>query len=155
VSQRDCDKAGFDLAKLTDLGDLVIAEGPLTKTKTGETTVWAASVRPAAKCLVPPPEKHAGLQDVELRYRQRYLDLWATPETMRVFRTRSAIVSRLRRFLDERGFQEVETPMLQTLAGGAAARPFSTHMNALDIGLFLRIAPELYLKRLLVGGMPR
>src|SRR5262249_58045643 len=104
---------------------------------------------------VPPPEKHAGLQDVELRYRQRYVDLWATPETMRVFQLRSMIVSEVRRLLDGRGFQEVETPMLQTLAGGAAARPFVTHMNALDIDLFLRIAPELYLKRLLVGGFPR
>jgi lysyl-tRNA synthetase class 2 len=155
VSQRDCDKAGFDLAKITDLGDLLIAAGPITKTKTGEVTIWASTLRPAAKCLVPPPGKHVGLQDVELRYRQRYVDLWATPETLHVFQTRSRIVSRLRRFLDERGFMEVETPMLQTLAGGAAARPFVTHMNALDIDLFLRIAPELYLKRLLVGGMPR
>src|SRR5439155_5396395 len=125
------------------------------KTKTGEVTIWASSLQPAAKSLAPPPEKHAGLQDVELRYRQRYVDLWATPETMRVFRLRSRIVSRLRRLLDERGFLEAETPMLQTLAGGAAARPFITHMNALDIDLYLRIAPELYLKRLLVGGLPR
>ncbi len=153
VSQKDC--ANFDLAKLTDLGDVVVASGPLVKTRTGETTVWASALAPAAKCLVPPPEKHAGLSDVELRYRQRYVDLWATPETMRVFRTRSMIVSEIRRILDSRGFQEVETPMLQTLAGGAAARPFATHMNALDIDLYLRIAPELYLKRLLVGGLPR
>jgi lysyl-tRNA synthetase class 2 len=155
VSQRECASPGFDLAKLTDLGDVVMAEGPLVKTRTGEITVWATKLVPAAKCLVPPPEKHAGLQDVELRYRQRYMDLWATPETMRVFRLRSMIVSEIRRLLDGRGYQEVETPMLQTLAGGAAARPFVTHMNALDIDLFLRIAPELYLKRLLVGGMPR
>jgi lysyl-tRNA synthetase class 2 len=153
VSQRDC--AGFDIAKLTDLGDVVVARGPLVKTKTGEVTVWASELRPAAKCLVPPPEKHAGLQDVEIRYRQRYVDLWANPETMRVFQLRSRIVSCLRTFLDARGYLEVETPMLQTLAGGAAARPFVTHMNALDIDLFLRIAPELYLKRLLVGGLPR
>lgn len=155
ISQRDCAAPGFDFAKLTDLGDVVVASGPLVKTKTGEITVWAKALAPAAKCLVPPPEKHAGLQDVELRYRQRYVDLWATPETMRVFRLRSMMVSEIRRLLDGRGFQEVETPMLQTLAGGAAARPFSTHMNALDIDLFMRIAPELYLKRLLVGGMPR
>lgn len=155
VSQRDCAGKGFDLAKVTDLGDVVVARGPLVKTKTGETTIWASSLEPAAKSLVPPPEKHAGLQDVELRYRQRDVDLWANPEAMRTFRLRSKLVSRIRRFLDERGFQEVETPMLQTLAGGAAARPFVTHMNALDIDLFLRIAPELYLKRLLVGGMPR
>jgi lysyl-tRNA synthetase class 2 len=153
VSQKDC--ANFDFAKLTDLGDVVVASGPVVKTRTGEVTVWASSLSPAAKCLVPPPEKHAGLTDVELRYRQRYMDLWATPETMKVFRTRSMIVSEIRRILDSRGFQEVETPMLQTLAGGAAARPFVTHMNALDIDLYLRIAPELYLKRLLVGGMPR
>src|SRR5207248_1275542 len=96
VSQRDCAPPGFDLAKLSDLSDLVIAEGPLIKTKTGEITVWASSLQPAAKSLAPPPEKHAGLQDVELRYRQRYVDLWATPETMRVFRIRSRMVSRLR-----------------------------------------------------------
>jgi lysyl-tRNA synthetase, class II len=155
VSQRECDEAGFKLAKITDLGDVIVARGPLVKTKTGETTVWATHIEPAAKCLVPPPEKHAGLADVELRYRQRYVDLWANPETMHVFKARSMMLARLRRFLDQRGYQEVETPMLQALPGGAAARPFQTHMNALDIDLYLRIAPELYLKRLLVGGMPR
>jgi lysyl-tRNA synthetase class 2 len=118
-------------------------------------TVWAESVRPMSKCLVPPPEKRAGLSDVETRYRQRYIDLWATPESMRVFRLRSRLIGAMRRFLDDRGFLEVETPMLQTQAGGAAARPFLTHMNALDIDLSMRIAPELYLKRLLVGGMRR
>jgi lysyl-tRNA synthetase, class II len=155
VSQRDCDEKSFQLAKLSDLGDVVMAEGPLVRTRTGEVTVWASSLQPAAKCLVPPPEKHAGLHDIELRYRQRYIDLWATPDTMRIFKLRSSIVVRLRRHLDQQGYQEVETPMLQVLAGGAAARPFSTHMNALDLELFLRIAPELYLKRLMVGGMPR
>jgi lysyl-tRNA synthetase class 2 len=155
VSQRDCPAPGFDFAKVTDLSDIVIARGPIMKTKTGEITIWAQELQPAAKSLVPPPAKHEGLQDVELRYRQRYVDLWANPETMRVFALRSRIVSQVRQFLAGRQFLEVETPMLQTLAGGAAARPFVTHMNALDIKLFMRIAPELYLKRLLVGGMPR
>jgi lysyl-tRNA synthetase class 2 len=155
VSARDCGAPGFDLAKLTDLGDVVVATGPLMKTRTGELTIWASGLSAAAKCLVPPPEKHAGLQDVELRYRQRYVDMWANPQTLEVMRLRSGIVSRVRALLQSRGYLEVETPMLQTLAGGAAARPFVTHMNALNLSLFMRIAPELYLKRLLVGGMPR
>jgi len=162
ISQRDVDEASFAAAKKIDLGDLVIVSGALMKTKTGEITVWAGgagagggAVEPASKCLVPPPEKHAGLHDVEIRYRQRYVDLWATPETMQVFQLRSKIVASMRRFLEERGFIEVETPMLQIMAGGAAARPFVTHMNALDLPLYMRIAPELYLKRLLVGGMPK
>lgn len=156
ISQRDVDEASFAVAKKLDLGDLVVVSGPLMKTKTGEVTVWPSgtgSVEPASKCLVPPPEKHAGLHDVEIRYRQRYVDLWSTPETMQVFRLRSRIVSTIRRHLESCGFLEVETPMLQLMAGGAAARPFVTHMNALDLPLYLRIAPELYLKRLMVGGM--
>jgi lysyl-tRNA synthetase class 2 len=155
VSAKDCDERSFKLAKSTDLGDVLIARGPLMKTKSGEVTIWASALEPGAKCLVPPPEKHAGLADVELKYRQRYVDMWATPETTRVFAVRSLIVSRLRALLNQRGYLEVETPMLQTLAGGAAARPFVTHMNALDLPLFMRIAPELYLKRLLVGGLPK
>lgn len=155
VSQRDCDEKGFQLAKIADLGDILIATGPLAKTKTGEITVWATKLDIACKSLAPPPEKWAGLQDPELRYRRRYVDLYANPETMSVTMTRSRLLARIRRFLDERGFVEVETPMMQSLAGGAAARPFVTHMNALDIDLFMRVAPELYLKRLLVGGMPR
>ncbi len=155
VSKRDCDEQGFALAKVLDMGDIVIAEGPLTRTNTGEVTCWASSLRPGSKCLVPPPEKHAGLQDHETRARKRYIDMWANPETTRTLLLRSRIVGAIRRLLTERGFVEVETPMLQTQAGGAAARPFLTHLNALDIPLSLRIAPELYLKRLLVGGMPR
>jgi len=155
ISQKDCSEAGFKLAKLTDLADIIVVSGRVMKTKTGEVTVWADDVKPGTKSLVQPPEKHAGLSDVEIRYRQRYTDLWANPETMQVFAMRSKIVGQLRRFLESRGYLEVETPMLQSLAGGAAARPFVTKMNALDINLFMRIAPELYLKRLLVGGMPK
>ncbi len=155
ISQKDCSESGFKLAKLTDLSDIIVVTGRVMKTKTGEVTVWAEDVKPGAKSLVPPPEKHAGLQDVEIRYRQRYTDLWANPETMKVFELRSKIVGQIRRFMESRGYLEVETPMLQSLAGGAAARPFVTKMNALDINLFMRIAPELYLKRLLVGGMPK
>ncbi|MBK7403185.1 MAG: lysine--tRNA ligase [Phycisphaerales bacterium] len=155
VSKRECTEVGFEIAKASDLGDILIARGPLMKTRTGEVTIWAESIEVGAKSLTPPPAKHEGLQDTELRYRQRYVDLWANPETMRVFQTRSAIISRIRTLMDGRGYMEVETPMLQALAGGAAARPFRTHLNALDVDVFMRIAPELYLKRLLVGGMPR
>ena len=155
ASKRDCAETGFGLAKVGDLGDVIVAEGRLMRTRTGEVTVWASDLRPAAKCLAPPPEKHAGLADAETRARRRYLDMWVNPETTAVFETRSAIVAELRRFLGERGFVEVETPMLQAQAGGAAARPFVTHLNALDMDVYLRIAPELYLKRLLVGGLPR
>jgi lysyl-tRNA synthetase class 2 len=109
----------------------------------------------AAKALLPPPAKWEGLSDVELRYRQRYVDLWANPEVMRVLKLRMRIVDEIRRFLAAKGFVEVETPMMQTLAGGAAAKPFVTHHNALDIPLYMRIAPELYLKRLLVGGFSK
>jgi lysyl-tRNA synthetase class 2 len=155
ISARDVPEKEFQAAKFVDLGDIIVVTGRLMKTKTGEVTVWAIAVRPGAKSLTPPPAKHDGLSDIELRYRQRYVDLWANPETLSVFELRSRIVSGVRRFMEGRGYLEVETPMLQTLAGGAAARPFVTHMNALDIKLFMRIAPELYLKRLLVGGMPK
>ncbi len=155
VSKRDASEAGFNLAKLTDLGDVLIAEGPVMKTRAGEVTVWATGLAPASKCLVPPPEKHAGLADVEQRYRQRYIDMWSNPEVARVFALRARLVSRLRRFMEERGYAEIETPVLQPQAGGAAARPFTTHLNALGIDLFMRIATELHLKRMLVGGMPR
>ena len=155
VSARDCAAPGFDTGKLLDLGDIVIAEGPVMKTKAGEITIWASKLTMASKSIAPPPEKWSGLQDAEIRYRRRYVDLYANPETMQVAVMRAKLVSVIRRYLEDRGYMEVETPTLQTLAGGAAARPFVTHMNALDIDLFMRIAPELYLKRLLVGGMPR
>jgi len=155
ISKRDCEDKGFQLAKLLDNGDIVIAQGPLTKTKTGEVTCWASTLEPASKCLVPPPEKRLGLQDPDMRYRQRYVDMWSNPGTTRTLLLRSKLMSAMRRYLEGEDFVEVETPVLQTQAGGAAARPFFTHMNALHLDLSLRIAPELFLKRLLVGGMPR
>ncbi|MEQ9096339.1 MAG: lysine--tRNA ligase [Phycisphaerales bacterium] len=155
VSKRDCSEAGFELAKHTDLADIVVAEGPLMKTRAGELTIWAGDLRPGAKSIEPPPEKHAGLSDPEARFRRRYVDLWSNPEAMARLVLRGKIVRDVRAFMEERGFAEVETPVLQAQAGGAAARPFVTHLNALDMDLSLRIAPELYLKRLLVAGMPR
>ena len=156
VSKADCDGNSFDLAKeALDLGDLVIARGRLMKTRKGEVTLWVTHLELASKSLAPPPEKRAGLSDDETRYLKRYVDLYAKADSMRVFRLRSEIVAAARRVMTERGFVEVETPMLQPMAGGAAARPFVTTMNALDMTLYMRIAPELYLKRLLVGGMRR
>ena len=145
----------WQLAKLLELGDIIGAAGQLSKTKTGEITIWSDSLTLLSKCLCQPPEKFHGLVDIDRRFRQRYVDLWANPEVMERFKKRSAIIATIREFLKARGFLEVETPMMQTIVGGAAAKPFVTYANKLDLDLFLRIAPELFLKRLLVGGMEK
>ncbi|MEO0964739.1 MAG: amino acid--tRNA ligase-related protein [Planctomycetota bacterium] len=176
ISKKAIGADAFKAAKLIDYADLVTVHGPLATTKTGEVTVWAEPiaateddsprVEPGAngtdpgfaitsKSLALPPDKHKGLTDPEARYRKRYVDLHTNPEVMALAQKRIAIIDAIRQYLRGRGFVEVETPMLQAIHGGAAARPFTTHHNALDLPLTLRIAPELYLKRLLVAGMPK
>ncbi len=155
IRQDSLPELDFKIFKLLDFGDWVGVEGQLFRTKTNELTIKASRLHFLAKCLLPLPEKFHGLTDVEIRYRQRYLDLIVNPESRGVFEARSRIISAMREFMTARGYLEVETPMMQPIAGGALARPFTTHHNTLEMDLYLRIAPELYLKRLTVGGLEK
>ena len=151
----DLPEGVYDDFKTWDLGDIVGGRGVLFKTNTGELSVHLTEIRLLTKSLRPLPDKHKGLTDTELRYRQRYVDLMTNDETRKVFTMRSKVIAAIRQFFEARDFLEVETPMLQVIPGGATARPFVTHHNALDIDMYLRIAPELFLKRLVVGGFER
>lgn len=155
INRKGLDEATLDAIKGWDLGDIVAAQGPLHKSGKGDLYINMSEARLLTKALRPLPDKYHGLADQEMRYRQRYVDLIVNPEAREVFRIRSATIRFIRQFLDERGFMEVETPMLHPIPGGAAAKPFVTHHNALDMDMYLRIAPELYLKRLTVGGFEK
>src|ERR1051325_11358023 len=155
IKSNEVDERTWSLLKLLDLGDLIGTAGRLFRTRTGELSIHGESLTFLSKALVPPPDKYYGLNEIELRYRQRYADLIASRDVRRVFETRSQIIRSMRRYFDDRGYVEVETPMLTSLPTGAAARPFKTHNNALDIDLYARIAPELYLKRFIVCGFEK
>lgn len=155
VSRDDLGEENYTAFKKTDIGDIVGVKGFVFTTKMGEISVHCKSIQLLSKSLLPLPEKYHGLKDTDLRYRQRYVDLIANPEVKQTFVKRSHIIRALRNFLDDKGFIEVETPVLNTIAGGASARPFITHHNTLDIDMYMRIAPELYLKRLIVGGFEK
>src|SRR5208337_2967035 len=155
VQQNQVGQESYGLVKKLDIGDIIRVSGPLFRTKTGEATLLVKEFVLLTKNLRPLPEKYHGLKDIELRYRQRYVDLIVNEQVRETFRKRAQIIAAVRRFFSERGFLEVETPMMHAIAGGAAAKPFKTYHNALDMDLYLRIAPELYLKRLLVGGFEK